>query len=319
MFDDDSALRSLVAGEQIEVQLGVSKADFKRHWSQEALASSPKDEEVPSILDNEIITIEAAKICLEKGLQTGDNRANGDFADLVNARHLYAFLLGDTNKQTIRPDLHEHMAMKIDINCIDPDSPWPMPYDPLFCMPNVQRGRLLAYECDMLQVFKTNPEAKLPRPLSLSKLDCFTCSDLDWLILTIRQCLKTYEIEHSEVVNVQGTWFCCRYSFMQHKIATTHYFSIALFKHPLRSTYGVDICSEEGMCSARIVETASHYRKGVYFEEPKRMKQLIRKYLNEAEKRVQAEGKKAVAGSGTWTMSRRPSQYDLAWASSQFQ
>lgn len=61
-------------------------------------------------------------------------------------------------------------------------------------------------------VFKMNPEAKLPRPLSLTKLDCFTCSDFPCLILTIPTCLSTYEIDYSEVVNVQGNWFCCRCS-----------------------------------------------------------------------------------------------------------
>ena len=72
-----------------------------------------------------------------------------------------------------------------------------MPYDPLFCVANVQRGRLLAFECDMLEVFNANPEAKLPRPLSLSKIDCFTCNDLEWLITTIRDCLRKFEVSHA--------------------------------------------------------------------------------------------------------------------------
>lgn len=35
-----------------------------------------------------------------------------------------------------------------------------------------------------------------------------------------------------------------------------------------------------------IVETTGYYKKGVHFQEPKRIKQSIRKYLGEAEKRV---------------------------------
>ncbi|KAK4508260.1 hypothetical protein PRZ48_001998 [Zasmidium cellare] len=303
---DDNALHSVLAADRISVRLGISKNEFKRHWSEATILTTEKGA-APSILSNDIISMEVVKSCLEGGTQEQRDEDHRDFTELVRARHLHAFLLKDNDKLGVRPELNERMAMKIDASCLDPDSPWPMPYDPLFCMANVQRGRLLAYECDMLSIFTANPEAKLPRPLSL-KLDCFTCSDLTWLISTIRTCLTTYEIDHSEVVNIQGTWFCCRYSFMQHKIATTHYFSIALFKHPFRSSFGAEICSDEGMGSARIVETAGNYRNGVHYQEPKRIKRLIRKFLDEAARREQGQGRK-VSISGM-NVSGLPSQYD---------
>ncbi|KAF2172077.1 hypothetical protein M409DRAFT_49828 [Zasmidium cellare ATCC 36951] len=303
---DCAAAYCLSSAERMAVQLGVSKSEFKRHWSEEALLTIEKGAG-PSILTNDVIAMETARSCLENGSQEKRDQETRDFAELVRARHLHAFLLKDNDKLGVRPELNERMAMKIDADCLDPDSPWPMPYDPLFCMPHVQRGRLLAYECDMLNVFETNPEAKLPRPLSL-KLDCFTCSDLTWLITTIRTCLTTYEIDHSEVVNVQGTWFCCRYSFMQHKIATTHYFSIALFKHPFRGSYGAEICADEGMGSARIVESAGNYKNGVHCQEPKRIKRLIRHYLDEAAKRAHSKERRASGQSRP--VGRLPSQYD---------
>ena len=58
-----------------------------------------------------------------------------------------------------------------------------MPFDPLISLANIERGRLYAYECDMLSVFSHNPDAKLPCPslLSLNKLsNCFTHPDLKW-------------------------------------------------------------------------------------------------------------------------------------------
>lgn len=299
---EDEGLQSVIQGERKAVQLGVSKCELKRHWSREALLTIEKGA-APSLLCNEIISMEAARTCLESGTGEQGNQEQGDSTTRVRPRHLHAFLLGDVEKLAMRPELFEHMAMKINVNCLDPDSPWPMPYDPLFCMANVQRGRLLAYECDMLKVFDTNSEAKLPR--RLTNFDCFTCNDLTWLITTIRACLKTYETDCSEVVNVQGTWFCCRYSFMQHKIATTHYFSIAVFKHPFRSSYGVEVCSDEGMGSARIMETAGNYRNGVHYQEPKRIKHLIRKFLDDAAKRDHLRKRKA--SNQSISSCRRPS------------
>ena len=93
------------------------------------------------------------------------------------------------------------------------------------------------------------------------------------------------EMEWSEVANVDGTWFIVRYSFIQSRIATTHYFSIGLFKQSLklRSAYGVEICPD-GICSARIIQTDFEHQKGVHISEPKRIRKLIREYLDNAAK-----------------------------------
>ncbi|KXT18959.1 hypothetical protein AC579_8706 [Pseudocercospora musae] len=173
-------------------------------------------------------------------------------------------------------------ALEISVSSFDPKSPWPLPYDPLFSIANVQRGRLLNYEgCDMHQIFSTNPDAinTLPRRLKSSS---FTHPDLLWLIETIRKCLKSIEIEYSEVVNVQGSWWVCRYSFLHRKIATTHYFSIVLFRHYLRSGhFGVDVVEVGEMCSARLFHPLDGYPKGVHYLEPKRMRAMVLAFLKE--------------------------------------
>ena len=93
------------------------------------------------------------------------------------------------------------------------------------------------------------------------------------------------EMEWSEVVNVEGTWFVVRYSFMESKFATTHYFSIAVFKQALKfkSGYGVEICPD-GIFSARIIQSDAEHIKGVHVLESKRVKTLIREYLDNAVK-----------------------------------
>ncbi|KAK4541451.1 hypothetical protein LTR36_008052 [Oleoguttula mirabilis] len=170
------------------------------------------------------------------------------------------------------------------------EASWPLMYDPLFNMANVSRGRLLAHECDLLDVFSNNREAKIQKssPVDLGRVDCFTHKDLSWLIQTVRECLLTLEMEWAEVANVEGTWFVARYSFMQERIANTYYFSIAKFKQSWRPGYGVDICPD-GVCDARLIPSkvgpgSLGYERGVHHAEPKRIKKLVREYMDEAVK-----------------------------------
>lgn len=188
--DAEPSSRLEIAAEQDAVQLGVSKADFKQQWSQEAF--DMKDtRSSPSLLDSNIVSVEAAKTCLEKHRKPEQGHIH---LKQERTRASYFSLM---ERQGVHSALYEHMSMKIGSDSFEHSSPWPMPYDPLFCMANVQRGRLLAFECDMLEVFKANPEARLPRPLSLSKIDCFTCNDLEWLITTIRDCLRKFEVSQA--------------------------------------------------------------------------------------------------------------------------
>ncbi|EME87715.1 uncharacterized protein MYCFIDRAFT_181034 [Pseudocercospora fijiensis CIRAD86] len=69
---------------------------------------------------------------------------------------------------------------------------------------------------------------------------------------------------------------------MNHKIATTHYFSIALFRFHLRSGhFGVDVVENAEMCSARLFHPLEGCLKGVYYLEPRRVRGLILEALKE--------------------------------------
>ena len=293
----EPVLDELISAEQEAVQLGVSKDDFKMRWAQETFNNTSSSGD--SILDTNVITTATATMLLEyepRKLRraAGGTASNSSFQlDQNRARSNSLFWL---NKL---PRVGKFHRMKIWASHFEPDTIWPMMFDPLFVMANVQRGRLLAYESDLLAVFTSNTEARIAKsgPMGLSRMDCFTCTDLTWLIRTIRECLRMLEMEFSEVANVEGSWFVVRSSFMQNKIATTHYFSIALFKQTFRGGYGVDICPD-GICSARIIRTDYEHDKGVHNTESKRIKKLIREYLDEAAKQL-PKAKRKVSYAGT--------------------
>ncbi|CAK4031636.1 hypothetical protein AC579_8706 [Lecanosticta acicola] len=192
LFGSAEPTAQIIGAEQTAVQLDVSKADFRRRWSQEAFEAKEGDQ-ASSLLDSRIVSVEAAKRCVDS--QSCKHRVKCEHAQrpvqLDQERTRASYLPG--------------VSLKISSDSFDASTPWPLPFDPIFCLANVQRGRLLAFECDMLDVFRRNPEAKLPRSLRLGKMDCFTCNDLTWLITTIRACLDQLETEYSEIVNVQGT------------------------------------------------------------------------------------------------------------------
>lgn len=286
LFRDEQLpeLSTLIGLEQESVQLGASKNDFKVRWNQQAANNWPSSNPA-TIMDTSVITHNAAKMLLDNEPRRYRNSMNTSGReepfqlDGNKYRSSSFFLL---SKVIMEKEFHR---MKLTAQHFEPNTPWPMMYDPTFSMANVQRGRLFAYECNLVNVFSTNSTAKVTRSgaIGLSQVNCFTSSDIYWLIKTVRECLTLYGMEWSEVANVEGTWFLVRYSFMLDKIATTNYFAISLFKQTLRGGYGVDICSD-GICSSRILKMNMTYEKGVHNGESKRIKKLIREYLDDAAK-----------------------------------
>ena len=287
LFNDamHPALGELITSEQEAVQLGQPKTDSSTRLAQVFSVSAAN-----SILDPSVVNTATAMKLFENnaGKVRREVTAPGmePFMFKLNQNTARSQALFKLDNDRANPWTERFFRMKLNTAHFEPNTPWPMMYDPGFNMANVQRGRLLAYECDLLAVYTTNLEAKIPKsgPLGLGRMDCFTCSDLTWLIRTIRECLKVLEMEFSEVANVEGTWFVVRYTvYMQNKVATTHYFSIALFKQTLRNGYGAEICPD-GICSARIGRTNIDHDKGVHISESKRIKRLVRDYLDEAAK-----------------------------------
>ncbi|WPG98759.1 Hypothetical protein R9X50_00155300 [Acrodontium crateriforme] len=283
-------LPSLIKAEQSFCEIGVSRADFAQDW-----AKDPQhDEKTPptSILDTRIITAATARLSLETA-----PRRTLDLQSACATTRSRAFTLQSLHVPGTPLPLRGYRDHKVFPSMFQSGSVWPMLYDPFFAIGNVARGRLLAYECNLETVYGADSKAhaRVPKsgPVFLSRVDCFTCSDLIWLIRTIRDALTTFDMEWSEVANTLGTWFVVRYPFLEQSVATTHYFAISIFRQSMRSGYGVEICPD-GVCSARDTRRDNgmigDYVKGVHYSEPKRIKKIIRDYLDHAAKG--AKGKK---------------------------
>ena len=195
-----ASLHKCLTSDQHAVQLGLSKADFKVRWAQEALNGHEAAED--TILHPNIVTQDAARACLNT--KQGRSRTITTDPTTDGSR---ASLLFSLDKSSM--EFKHYQRMNLTHQSFMTPYLWPMPYDPTFAMDHVSRGRLIAYECDILEVFRTNPEAKVPRngPLGLGRMDCFTCNDLEWLIINVRDCLRTLEMDWSEVANVEGVCF----------------------------------------------------------------------------------------------------------------
>ena len=278
-------LHRCILAEQEAVLLGVSKTDLKARWAQQ---QTTEDAAMPrSILDRNIIAADTARMLLEEpspGARKASvaTKSDRDFTFQLDQNKARSSFLLSLSK--LAPADH-YRRLKLTSEHFDPDTPWPLKYDPLFAMANVQRGRLLAHECDLIELSSSNLAAKLPRSSSMiySRTDSFTSTDLTWLITTIRSGLSMLGMDWSEVANVEGTWFVVRHSFFQEKIATTSYFSIALFRHSIRSGYVAVFCPN-GICGARLIQLNHNYQRGVHYADSKRIKTLLREYLDEAAK-----------------------------------
>ena len=91
-----------------------------------------------------------------------------------------------------------------------------------------------------------------------------------------------------------GPEFLARYKIAGDEIATSHFFSIPIYRLSFRPGYGVDICSE-GIFSSRIQNVAPKGEKRVHGEEVKRVKKMIKEALEMAAKRQEATESKGMS------------------------
>ena len=277
-------LKDLIAFEQKAVQSFESRSNFKIRWHREAINGTPPAD---SILNPHVLSKDVVKILLENEPKSFSSASASQFrADKFRTRSNLFYWLSKNGK------VGQYHNLKICTEHFETDHSWPMRYDPMFTMANVAKGRIRTYECDLVSEFASNEHAKVPKSMALSRVDCFTSTDLTWLITTIRACLKTNGMESREFATIEETGFVVWYPTVSRKIATTYHFSIAIFKQSFRAGYGVEVCPD-GIYSARTIST---YPKGVDYTEPKRIKKLIREYLDEAAKEMPRLRRKSSAG-----------------------
>lgn len=283
MFQDSRwpHLHEVIQVDQEACQIGDGKSDLKLHCHREMQKGGSATES--SILDTTLITSGAAKLLLDCAPWKPSQDADKEYTpDSSRSRAMALSNLGLNSKAW-----QERHRLRIDRTAFVPSGRWPMTFDPFFTTSNVARGRLIAHECDLLQVLSSKPTARTPKtaPLSRDRMICFTCRDLRWLILTLRECLTGLDVEWSEVAN--NTSFLARYAFMEERVATTHFFSLVLYRMSFRSGYGVEICPG-GVFSARIIRSEPDLDKGVHVDESKRIRKLVRGHLDAAVRRKEA-------------------------------
>ncbi|CAK4031336.1 Hypothetical predicted protein [Lecanosticta acicola] len=257
-------------------------------WEQERL--SRNFDAGDSILNPQIITGGAAKAFLSY-VRSQPEQASAKQSTLDpndgRAFSLWKFGLDAVPWQ-------EMQRLQIDPVCFTPSGPWPLEFDPQFAMANVSNGRLLSHSCDLLQLVTSNHKIAKAGGFRKKTLDCFTHPDLSWLIQTIRQCLRWLGVEWSESSDAQTTFFAARYASAEDRVATIHYFSLHLFRLSFRSGYGVDLCPG-GIASARILRRQANFDKGVHLHETKRLRKMVREFLDTAAGKLEDEAFRSTA------------------------
>lgn len=256
--------------------------------------------EIDSILDSRIMTRDVAKTILETTPQPTGQDSNTTTLTIPPNQNRGATLLA--NGLTIKSNqtatiITINPTLNITTTALHPTHPWPLPFDPLISAHNILPS---SAPIDLLQ-----PTSPLSKPNTLPKKTrlTFTCQDITWLVQTLRKCLVKLGMQWTETLAGQIPRFAVRYEKEREKegggTANVYLFSIELYRLSFRPGYGVDICPE-GVCGARIMgETTAGTLEGrgadLHKEENKRVRKLIKEYLEAAARRFEALQARGVA------------------------
>lgn len=274
LFEDSSQprLRHYVDAERNACLPAFNLSDNRQFWNKYAFHSrTPIDD---SILHAQVVAQPAVQALL-----TNDPRQS--VIAMLNPDLSRSKALVSSYTHAAAPEFYNHCNL-ISAAMLAPGGAWPMRFDPWFNLAAVARGRFLLSDCNFLTMVHSNADKKIPKRhtlAALSQAEIFMCEDLTWLIENVRRCLETLEMDWEEVERSPGPAFAVRYSFIQNRLSSTHYFSITLFRKSVRSGYGVRICPE-GFGSSRLAgkDTDAERRHS----EPKRLKEVIREFMEQA-------------------------------------
>ena len=188
--------------------------------------------------------------------------------------------------------------LKIGPSALETSGPWPLMFDPYFAMANVVRGRLIADPCDFLSLTKFDTSLRMPKAGSRNKKTHFTHHELQWLIVTVRECLTSMKLTVSEIVNPTECCYIARWSGSSSfhderekahgQVATFNFLTISFLRAGFgKSGYVLDVAGD-GLYSARIVRGDWIYDKGVATAETDRIRNIILEHLNTAAKQQKA-------------------------------
>jgi hypothetical protein len=273
--------------------------DWKLGWEREV---KKVDRTSPdSILNPKILTTGAEKIFLDRARVRAEARQKTKNQHLLDPNHsrVMAFRVLGADAGSYELDYR----LRIGPSAFETTGPWPLMFDPYFAMASVLRGRLqpAEKECDLLSLIKFDPSPNLPKAARGKKAH-FTSPDLQWLIITIRECFLGANMVITETANATegycfiGSWPTSltesneesKEGKSQGGIATTHFLPLTVFRNQSfssgsKSGYGVDIASE-GLFSARIVRGDWLFDKGVPTQETERVRAMVLGHLENKEK-----------------------------------
>lgn len=264
---------------------GETKTGINIDWEDVQDETQPRTA-ADSILDPRILARDVARTMIQ-----ADSQPTSSSNRKLDPNRSRAMALNDLGlKYTSWQETH---ALLLDTTALEPSTPWPLPFDPFFVLENVRTTSLL-----------TNPEIDLLQPSSLSATKLpkksrliFSCPDLRWLILTLRNCLSKQEMAWSEVLPEQNSpKFIVRYNVAEAGVVKTHFFSIPVYRVSFRPGYGVDICPDGISCS-RIMSLGGPHKveKGVRGDEVKRVRKVLREFLESAARRHEAVDTRGLA------------------------
>ena len=187
--------------------------------------------------------------------------------------------------------------LRIGPSAFEISGPWPLMFDPYFAMANVVRSRLFADPCDLLSLIKFDTSLQMPKAGSRNKKTFFTHHNLQWLIITVRECLTSMKLTISEIANPMECCFIARWSASSSfyegerargKVATFNFLTISLSRAGFgKSGYVLDVAGE-GLYSARIIRGDWMYDKGIATAETDRVRNMILEHLNTAAQQQKA-------------------------------
>jgi hypothetical protein len=286
-------LRQRILAEQkgcISIPASSNSAnDWKASWEREE--KKVDRNAADSILQPQALARSAEQKLLDRARIRAETRRDSAKQHVLDQNHsrVMAFRVLGADAGSYELDYR----LKIGPSALEISGPWPLMFDPYFAMANVVRGRLIADPCDLLSLIKFDTSLQMPKAGSRNKKTYFTHHDLQWLIVTIRECLSSVKMTISEIANPTGCCFIARWSASssfherekaREQVATFNFLTISVSRAGFgKSGYVLDVAGE-GLYSARIIRGDWMYDKGIPTVETDRVRHMILDHLHTAAK-----------------------------------
>lgn len=270
-----------------------SASDWKSSWEREERKVDRNAGD--SILQPQMLAKAAEQKLLDRARVRAETRKDSTKQHVLDQNHSRVMAFRVLGADAGSYDLD--YRLKIGPSALDFSGPWPLMFDPFFAMANVVRGRLIVDTCDLFSLIKFDTSLRMPKAGSRNKKTWFNHPDLQWLIVTVRECLTSLKMTMSEIASPTECCVIARWSASSSvnerektpgKIATINFLTISFSRAGFgKSGYILDV-ADEGLYSSRIIRGDWKYDKGIATAETDRVRRMILEHLNTAAKQQRA-------------------------------